>query len=308
MKILLDYFFPITAVIPTPAASTAFLKQVLVVVKPKSGVTGGTVELCTSMAQVAAITDNTEAQELFNAGMSRVYVLAVSDLAMATILSAEGSKFFTVLISSDFTDANVAAMTLGTFKGIVGMSTTDDAVASAQSAIENRTAFHTTTATKAKNLFYAFGKLLSASGWKNEQFISMPYADDVDSLGEAENFFDDRVSFVISDDEFANRLGLFAAGGKAIAAPYIIKNLSIDMQSSALQYVTANQPGRTLTEAALLQDELEKVLQEYIDDGLIESGSVAVTIGGDEFEAQAAIEVPEPTALWRIIGTITQTT
>jgi hypothetical protein len=51
-KILLDYLFPITAIEPTPAASTAFLKQVLVVAKPKDGgVTAGTIVTLTAASQ-----------------------------------------------------------------------------------------------------------------------------------------------------------------------------------------------------------------------------------------------------------------
>jgi hypothetical protein len=72
-KILLDYFFPITTIEPTPAASTAFLKQVAIVVNPNGGGSDGDITECTTYAQVQAITDNTEAEQLFNAGMSRVF-------------------------------------------------------------------------------------------------------------------------------------------------------------------------------------------------------------------------------------------
>ena len=57
-KILLDYFFPITAISPTPQASTAFLKQVLAVVKPKVGVTPGTITLTTERPVSAAVAYN----------------------------------------------------------------------------------------------------------------------------------------------------------------------------------------------------------------------------------------------------------
>ena len=89
MKILLDYFFPITAITPTPSASTGFLKQVCLVCKPKTGQEGnvGTIYSCTSMALVAARTDNTNAQQLFNAGMSRVYILLADDLDLETVMT-----------------------------------------------------------------------------------------------------------------------------------------------------------------------------------------------------------------------------
>lgn len=428
MNILLDYFFPITSISPTQAASTAFLKQVCVVALPKSGQEGnvGTIYECTTMTQVAARTDNTEAQQLFNAGMSKVSILLANDLFLDTYLTGHESDFYTLLISSDFAaaaitptqstgtftitsyanlvsgtddsitidgvvftaqataatlgdatfqaatsndataaslaaqinahvvtaakvtasvvgsvvtltsvgyysssnyalaytdnDANVGAtksgtamtggdgLSAGSFTGVIGVSSTDDAFLALQAAIENRCAFHTTSGNKAKNMFYAFGKMLSNSlSWGNQQYITMPVADDVDTLGEANSLFDDKISFVIADDEFGNRLGLFACGAKAITAPYIKRNLEIDIQSAALSYVSGNQPSYSRTHAALLEDELQKVVQSYIDDLLIENGTVEVLLEEDNFVATGNMNIAEPKALWRIFGEIRQT-
>lgn len=307
MKILLDYFFPIAAITPTAQASTAFLKQVLVVVKPKGGVTPGTITLATAMSGVAALTDNAEAQQLFNAGMSRVYVLPVATLDLDDILEAS-SDFFTVLISSDFSNADVTGADFGTFAGVIGVSSTDATFLEAQAAIERRAAFHTTTGNKAKNMFFAFGKMLANSlSWRNQQYIAMPFADDVDTLGEANNLFDKKINFVISDSEYGNRLGLFAAGGKAIVSPYVLKNLQIDLQSRALTYISANQPAYTKKQAALIEDELDQVVKAYISDQWIEEGDVQVDLREDNFIAAGEIVVTEPKALWRIFGEMRQT-
>lgn len=407
-KILLDYFFPITTIEPTPQASTAFLKQVCVVAKPNGGGSAGSTTLCTSMAQVSAITDNTEAQQLFDAGMTRVYIMLSNDLNLVTQMASEASKFFTLLISSDFSKDDVEAsyasivkaeltftaveigypgndisiiladsatagaetvsvaskqitvgiesgvstaqqvkdaidgnseaaaligvaiasgqestaqsafaednleggdgLSAGIFPGVIGVSSDDDTYLATQAAIVNRCAFHSTTGNKAKNMFYAFGKLLSNSlSWMNQQFISMPVADDVDELGEANNLFDSKISFVISDDEFSNRLGLFCAGGKAIIAPYVKRNLEVDLQSAGLSYVSANQPGYTITEASLIEDELQKVVDSYIEKQWIESGSAEIKLEQSNFVASGYFEVSEPNALWRIFGQITQT-
>jgi hypothetical protein len=312
MKILLDYFFPITTIEPTPAASTAFLKQACVVVLPRpSG--GSPVEdipqLCVSSAEIALQTNNADAAQLLNGGLSRVYTLAVDDLSeLDTILAEYGNQFYTLIISSDFNDAAVTGMDLGTWSGVVGVSSTDDTFLATQAAIENRCAFHTDATNKAKNMCFAFGKLLSnALSWKNQQYISMPLADDVDELGEANSLFDDKISFVLSDDEYGDRLGLFCAGGKAIAGPYIKRNLEIDLQSSALTYVSANQPGYTNTHAALLEDELQKVVNSYISRGWIDTGSADVRLEQANFVASGYFEISEPKALWRIFGEITQT-
>lgn len=421
MNILLDYLFPITAIEPTPAASTAFLKQVCLVVKPAAEVETGVITLCTSMSAVAALTDNEEAQQLFNAGMNRVYILPMDDLDLADALEGHESDFFTLLISSDFSDAEIEAvvsvaavkaqvkiqdilfvaktagiagnsitidyntggtagsesvnvvgsaievviedgvstaqeiadaieasgaaaalvevvvdegdetdpqevfgaavplaggvaqvnaedgMDVGAFKGVVGLSTQDGDFAAEQAAIANRAAMQSSTATKAKNLLFAFGKLLAnALSWNNQQYITMPFSDDVANLGDANALFDDKISFVISDTQYSNRLALLAAGGKAIVAPYIIKNLQVDIQSAALSYIAANQPGYTLKHAALLEDELQKVVQLYITRQWIESGSVAVSLEQDNFVASGRINVAEPKAMWRIFGEMRQ--
>lgn len=408
MNILLDYFFPISAINPTPAASTAFLKQALLVVKPKVGVTPGEIVMATTMSQVQAVTDNNEAQHLFNAGMNRVFLMPVNDLELASFLEGHESDFFTILISSDFDkndviasqatltkagltftakgvgiegndisiefldtagagaevvtvaakkitvsmedgvstanqikaaiDASPAAaalilvvvgsgqgaiaqaafaednleggdgLNLGAFKGVVGLVSDDTAFLKAQNAIENRTGFYADPVTGAKNLLFAFGKLLSnALDWTNQQFITMPIADDVDTLGEANALFDDKTSFVISDSQFGNRLALLATGGKAIVAPYIKRNLEIDLQSKALQYVSGNQPSYSKVQASLLEDELQKVVQSYIDRGWITDGVVQVKLEQDNFVASGYINIAEPKALWRIFGEIRQT-
>ena len=425
MKILLDFFFPITTIDPTPQASTAFLKQVCAVVKPKAGQEGnvGQIFVCTNMTQVGVRTDNTECQQLFNAGMSKVYLLLADDLDMAVPMDANQGLFYTVLISSDFDDDDItqeiatpavaaskvigdltftavlagtagnsiqvellnnvsageetahavgnlitvkiestvstatqikaaiddsisvqalisvaiaagqgavaqtaaAAQNLtggaaaipgagtgvlvGTFKGVVGLASDDTAVLEDQAVIANRCAFFKKTANGSKNLFYAFGKLLSnAANWLNQQYITMPFGNDVDELGEANSLFDSKISFVISDDEFGQRLALLACGGKAITAPYIKRNLEIDLQSAALTYISGNQPDYTKTEAALIEAELQKVMQEkYIDRKLIEAGVVEVKLINDNFVGSAFMNIAEPKAFWRIFGEMRQT-
>lgn len=430
-KILLDYVFPVTVITPTPAASTAFLKQVCVVAKPKTGQEGNVGELyeCTTMSQVAVRTDNENAQQLFTAGMAKVFILLADDLDLADFLEEHGQEFYTVLVSDDFDADDIAgakatgsvtitaytalvsgtpdtvsvagttftaqagaaspgaatfqaassdeatatslaaqinahetvsdlvqaevdgdevvitaktrgiggnllalaytdndtnagatvsggfltggtvAMALGTFDGVVGVSSDDTEMLEGQSVIEKRCAFFGATANGATNMFYAFGKLLAdPSNWYNQQYIQMPVDDAVDALGEANSLFDERISFVLNDDEFGNRLSFFGVGGKAIVAPYITKNLVVDSQSRKLQWIAANQPQYTLTEASLLETRLqEDVLNLYVSRGWIEPGAtVSITLENDNFVATGTINVSEPTGWWKTNVTMTQ--
>jgi hypothetical protein len=378
MKILLDYVFPISVIPSIPQASVAFLKKVAVVCKPKSGEDAkiGNLYECTTMSAVGEHVEGTgplaEIQELFDAGMTRVSILISDTLDLAEALEEHAGEFFTLLISSSFSDAELAtniaveevnaslkiqdilytavnpgvegnditityiadeadgdealvtvdgdAITVdidpaattaetiadavnlsvgasalvtalcdvgdegdiqaiselddvtpipwelaggvdevlgeepadfGTFDGVVGVASTDMEFLAAQSIISNRCGFFKKGTNYGKNMFYAFGKFLSNQvNWLNQQYIEMPFDDEVSTLGAAESLFDDKVSFVIQDEEFGNRLGLFCAGGKAIVAPYILKNLRIDMQSKALQWIASNQPQYTIKEAA----------------------------------------------------------
>lgn len=411
-KILLDYLFPITVIEPTPAASTAFLKQAVVVAKPKAGQEAnvGEVYECTTMAQVAARTDNDNAQQLFNAGMSRVYILLADDLNIGTpLLDVEGEAW-TLLISDDFTDADVTAtaaslvkadltftaiqsgfggnditiafitggtagsevvtvvgnaisvsmdggvstatqlktaldasepaaalistaiasgqgavaqaafaldnleggdgLSIGSFEGVVGFSSDDTSLLQTFAAATNRVGFFRLDANGAGNMFFAFGSLLAnQSAWLNQQYITMPFNDGIDTLGEAGSLFDDRISFVLSDEEFGNRLSFFVAGGKAIVAPYIKKNLSIDLQSQTLAWISANQPQYTIVNASLLESNLQqKVIQEkYIDTKQITDGIIEISLVQDNFVANAEANISEPSAFWRVFGNMRST-
>ncbi len=313
-KILLDYIFPVTAITPAPAASTAFLKQVLCLCDRKdSGVTYGVIVECTDGADVDAVASAAaapEIKELFAAGMAKVYVLPTASLDIDTYLQAATVSFWTILITSDFSDGNVASLDVGDFEGVIGVASADDTTfLPAQAAIENRCAFFMDGTSKAKNMFYAFGKLLSANEWKSQQYVSMPEDNGVTTLGDGQSLFDDRISFVMTDSEYGKRLSFFGAGGHAIVEPYIKQNVIVDMQSKALVYLSANQPAFTKTQAALLEDELRHVIDNYENDGLIETGgTVEVELSdSDAFVATADITVPEPSSLWIIQGTLTET-
>ncbi len=427
MKILLDYVFPISVITPTPAASSGFLKQACVVAKPKAGQEGnvGTIYECSSMTAVAARTDNTNAQQLFNSGMSKVYILLANDLDLEDALAdGAGSDFYTLLISDDFDDEDIAQVVdtpavaaskvigdltftavhagvtgndisvellddttegsevahavdgaivvhmqagastaaeiaaavqesvscsalvnvavaggeestpqadageqnladgaaaifdsgtgvqVGTWDGVIGVQSQDADVCEAQAVVEGRVCFFSDETNGAKNMMFAFGTMLSnPSNWLNQQFITMPFDDGVDQLGDANSLFDDKVSFVLKDDEFGNRLALFACGAKAIVSPYILKNLRLDLQSNALTWISGNQPSYTKKEAALLETRLQEdvINAKYVALGWIEAGTVEITLVEDNFVANGAINVAEPKALWRVFSEMRQT-
>lgn len=296
--VLLQYAFKVTATTPTPQADTSMLRQALIIVKPKEAVPATIVE-CDSAADIALLTDNTDGQELLTGGMSSVLVLPSADLDVDAILDAHLNEFYTVIVSSDFTTANVDAADFGDFAGVIAYADDDKAWLKTWAVTSKHIGFYSVTATKAKNLCYAMGKFLSSVGWKNQQYIEVPYDDLVATNGEADSLFNDHISFVITSPEYGKRLAFFG-NAKAITAPYVLKEIEILTQSEAVSYISANQPAYIIREAVLLEGALNKVIAVYVDNGTIESGKVVITLVNDNFVATGAITLTEPRALWRV--------
>ena len=233
-------------------------------------VTGTAPDRKISVAMEGGVSTTTQLKAALDASEDAAALIST---AIATGQSAAAQAAF----AEDNLENGADGLLKGTFDGVIGVATTDADFAQAQAVMSKRSGWFKKTGNGAKNMFYAFGKLLSnLVNWKNQQYIEMPFDDDVDELGEAVSLFDDKVSFVINDTEYGNRLGLFAAGAKAIVAPYILKNLRIDLQSAALQWIASNQPQFTIKEATLLEARLqEDVINSYITRGWIESGTIS---------------------------------
>lgn len=407
--VMLQYAFKVTAVTPTPAADVSMLRNVLLVVKPKEAVPETIVEVTTSSG-LAALTANVEGLQLLAGGMSKFYCLPTADLDIATQINAALGDFYTIIVSSDFDDAEVEEDTTGVQatkkvqdilytavnKGVAGNSITvtyvddgtggaetvgvvssaitvhmEDGVSTAQDiadlidgdedasalvttlvdvgdetdvqaavtaqtltggvdadgaeyglfagviahASDDQTwleawctdsmkiGFFTKAANGGKNMCFAFGKVLSAPTWKNQQYVEMPFSDDVVTLGAADSLFDDNISFVLTSEEYGDRLAFFG-NTRAIVAPYVLKEIEILTQGEAVSYISANQPNYSIKEAVLLEGALNKVITPYITSDIITSGKTTITLVNDNFVANGEIVLAEPRALWRVVASL----
>lgn len=429
--LLLDYAFPIQAIEALAEPSTAYLNRVCVVAKPKSGqeTNVGTIYQCLSMIDVAVRTNNTNAQQLFNAGLTQVYILLANNLDLATFLATE-NRFFTILPSDDFDKDDITAnqaqgvftvsdythftqsgidtitingvvltaqttavvpgeatfqaatsnnatassiasqinahatlkniviatvvdnvitvkakeggsagnlitaiytnnggtaggewtglvsgklsggdgLFLGTWNGVVGVSSDDVAFLEAQAVITKRTAFFGNATNGAKSMFFAFGKLLSSATWKNQQYVEMPVNDGIDTIAEALNLYNSRISFVLNSIQYGNRLALFTNNRKAIVAPYLSELFQIMMQGWGVGYIALNQPAYTILQASLLEDYLAgEADKTFVQTNLIESVSVQISLVENNFTASGSLQIAEPKALWRVNSVLTET-
>lgn len=303
--VLLEYVMKVDAYAPTPSASTAYIRKVLCVVKPlESGATGKITE-CTSKAEIQALT-NANCHVLLEAGLPSVFVLPANDLDIADIITEANKKFFTILIDNAFTYEDLNGLDAGDFGGVVGWTVENREQAKLWGYGNSNVGFYDLDVNASENMYYAFGKLLSANSWKNQQYIEMRKGSGINTINQAELMFEDSISFVLTSEEYQNRLALFASNRRAIIAPYVYEELALKLQSKALQYISLNQPNYTESEASLLEDTLQAVVDGYVEQGIITHGKVIVSLTDEQFVAKAEINIPEPKALWRIRATMKQ--
>ena len=303
--VLLEYVMKVDAYAPTPSASTEYIRKVLCVVKPLPEGSTGTITECTTKSEIQALT-TANCHVLLEAGLPSVYVLPMNDLNLADILAETNKKFFTILIDGAFTNEDLNALDDGDFAGVLGWSGSDREQVKNWGYGNNNVGFYDLEVNGSQNMYYAFGKLLSANNWKNQQYIEMPFGSGIDSINKATLFFEDSISFVLTSEEYKNRLALFASNRRAIVAPYVYEEITTKLQSKALQYISLNQPNYTESEASLLEDSLQGVVDTYKEEGIIQNGKVVVSLTNEQFVVRAEIEISEPKALWRIKATMKQ--
>lgn len=303
--VLLEYVMKVDAYAPTPSASTAYIRKVLCIVKPLPEGATGTITECTTKAEIQALT-NANCHVLLEAGLPSVYVLPMNDLNIADIVEADNKKFFTILVDGAFTNEDLNGFDAGDFAGVVGWTVENREQAKSWGYGNSNVGFYDLDVSGSQNMYYAFGKLLSANNWKNQQYIEMPFGSGISSINQAELMFEDSISFVLTSEEYKNRLALFASNRRAIVAPYVYEELTLKLQSKALQYISLNQPNYTESEASLLEDALQGVVDGYVEQGILTHGKVVVSLTDEQFVVQASINIPEPKALWRIRATMKQ--
>lgn len=197
---------------------------------------------------------------------------------------------------------------LGTWNGVVGVSSNDVAFLEAQAVITKRTAFFGNATNGANSMFFAFGKLLSSATWRNQQYVEMPVNDGIDTIAEALNLYNSRISFVLNSIQYGNRLALFTNNRKAIVAPYLSELFQIMMQGWGVGYIALNQPAYTILQASLLEDYLAgEADKTFVQTNLIESVSVQISLVENNFTASGSLQIAEPKALWRVNSVLTET-
>lgn len=304
--VLLNYAMPIEKITPMLGADLTFLHNALVLVKPLSD-PQTEVKECLSEDDVKAIT-TAKCYEMLNAGMSSIYVLAVNDLNITGIENLKDFQYYTIIIDEAFTTEEVEARDFGEFGGVVSYMNTDRSFIKDFNLMNWNAGFYGKNTNGAINMYRAFGKLLSAFSWRNQQYIEMEENDGITELNEAKVCFNEKVNFVLNSPRYGNRLALFSAGNKAIIAPYIFEEICNNIQGWGLQYINLNQPDYTTRDAKLMQEFIQNKLNvNYVNKRLVPSATCEIeVVEGSNFVAKGGVVIGEPKALWRVETTVQQ--
>lgn len=245
----------------------------------------------------------------FDGGLTRIYLILAEDAAeIPALIDAQECEFYTVYGSIDFTGSEYEAA-FSTWEGVRAWTSNDEASAATWAAELRTCIFYEDTIVigEVKDYFglFAFGNLLASAQWRNQQYIGITAANGnpVAELGKANLLFDERVSFYLTDEEQGTRLAFFVAGGQTITTPYINMELQVTMQSKMLTFISANQPLNIETNRRLLEQVGQRVIDDYLDNGLLDpSGEnvIVITTSNELFIVTGNMETTEATALWRV--------
>ena len=312
-NIVLDYAVKFNQIGSLPVPSTDFLHSICIV-SPLDG-TGtetGLVEIDKTELDTALPTYADQVIGVFDGGLNKITIAYVDDITdLPDLLDEQETEFYTVFAlpvfsTSDFLDNSTS------WPGVRGFVTNADT--DKQFVILPNTCgfFHQGgTPLNAYNPLRAFGELLSASLWRNQQYVQSTETDGTaTTLGGAELLFADRFSFWISDQTTGIVLGFFVAGGQSITTPYIVKELELRMQTDMSNYLAVNQPFNTTISRNQLERIGKKRITQFIELSYLDPDEVNdldVTESNEIFVVNGQLTTSPAVALWRVFVDSAQT-
>lgn len=311
MSILFEFLFPISKSNIVPEQDLSYLHNLICIGKMKADQTEASINLITDNDLIPNYTSSTDFYDIIGKGLNKFYLISINDLSkLSSILNQNLNKGFCIYLSKDFTTEEKGNIELGSYKGVVGAEFSDELEAKAFSMNSGFCGFYAKQ-NIGRNLEMCFSRLLSRNIFKNCQALQLVAKNGIDKIGDAEVCFDNRVSFAIDDEDVGTRLAGFFAGGLAVIEPFVIEYLKNKLQSAFVKRLGAVEPNYTDFDAKLMESYLQKkVLDPLIKtnknpDGYFEYAKIEINLDSTgNFVANANINVSEPNAWWRILGTI----
>lgn len=297
-------------------------------------------------------TDNTSVLQLINGGLSSIRLLVSESLGAIDSL-LDDTEFYTLGISKDFPEEESSEFVPTTFSGVVYsiasnkskalklLSDNISKLTKAKSAYKERAAIaqrdRSDTAIQQlkasaeelatmhrrcaffdvhyndEGAHYAFGKLLSSTYWRDQQYIQArnPSWASATKLGEADDLFNKRISFYLSDSKYGTRLAFFGAGGQSITEAYVDRYIQLDIQGTGLNYISANFPRKTASSLIKIEDRLQDVIDkytaqpfEYLDAS--RDNKIQLFDVGEMYYLSGLLDMQVAQPIWRIKVEVTQ--
>ena len=312
---ILDYAVQFDQITALAKPSTGFLHNLAIVITNVAapaapGYVMIDVDTVEDLAQYSPVYAE-QMKGAFDGGLNKITLIMVDAITDLPAAITEGFDAYTLFGSPEFTAVEFMANSIS-FAGVRAFVDFDQALIEAHVATVNVCGFYSEGAVAdIYNPLRAFGELLSAPFWTNQQYVnSTSDVGTVKTLGLAETLFDDRISFWMSDLTSGIRLGFFVAGGMSITTPYITKEVELELQYRSHNHIVVNQPFKIQVEIAQLERIGQKVLSGYVSIGYLDGGAVntyKVMDLGELFVVNAELTTSPSVALWRMRISAVQT-
>lgn len=261
-------------------------------------------------------TENTEIKALFDAGLNALTLLLVDDLSqLSGFKENEMGSFFTLLGSSDFETQDFIdnKPLINGFGGDYGFATSDSELAKTI-ATQDRTAIFYDTVGSYVGCYEAFGQLVNATYWSNQQYtraINDTLIGAVDQLGMANELFAAGVSFWMYDETMGTYLSSFFAGLNPIANDYVLEEIETVQQSDGLNWISVNKPKNTTGDRMRLNNVLNNVLKEYSGAPYYYlnpdfDNKVTVYPSNERYHVNGEMDICIPDPIWKVDIEVTE--
>lgn len=310
-----NYFMPITlkpAPSPTPQN---YRRKVIAVVKAKTGITTDKKGFITinNKDALSEYTDNEEVGAFFDAGMDQIYLANVDSISDANdILEDKITKYFTIAISSDFTDEEKVDLEIpDRFNGGIINNTTDLELATAFAGGLNQGCSCDKTA---YNFFYMVGLVLSdLRGLYNKYGMALNKVGYLQTT--PQDYLNNRLSFIISNSESGqNKLAGLFLGGRPFTTPYILDEIKVGMQDKWVEYrAREDRVKKSLLQANLVQKTLQKYLNQYVEtedhpERPLSFGNVNIDMENpDDYILNCSVEISKMTDIIQLLTELAET-
>ena len=286
-KWILDYASPTSINTTTAQAPTGYLRNIIVVIKATADDTAISTIISKPVISIDKCVDG-----LFDGGINKVSYIKLINADVSNLNLND--EYFTILFSG-FSEAEILAKDVGTFNGVVGYETDNEA-----DGIEFNTCKMYNPLKDGYTIGYIFGVALSSVNWRNFQYNpTNKNVYFVDNIGVANTLYDNKISVLGKDGVVGIRLVSFFIGGESFSKPYVEKEIVINLQTNNVNLLT-QELDYTLQDCAIVSNFNNNYITNfYLNTGLIQDFDYSVSLTSNN-EFLSNLDITPKIAVWKI--------